>query len=152
VHSIETVAVAFADPHTRRTLFFSAGAVVLLGIILVVQFMRSSRSMGAREAYVLLQRDSAVVVLDVRTEEEFRSSTGRLDRAILIPVESLERRLGELSRYRERTILVYCRSGRRSRNAVTVLEKKGYRAINLEGGILEWNSLGLPVSMEKEGQ
>jgi rhodanese-related sulfurtransferase len=88
------------------------------------------------------------VVLDVRTEEEFRSSTGRLERALLLPLQDLERRIGELSPYKERAILVYCRSGVRSRNAVAILEKSGYKALNLEGGILEWSNQGLPVILE----
>jgi len=142
--------VAFADPHRRRTVAFSVATIAFLGVLLVVHCMTSPRSIGAREAHALLQKDSTVVVLDVRTEEEFRSHTGRLDRAILIPVESLDGRVEELSRYRGSTILVYCRSGRRSRNAVSFLERRGHRAVNLEGGILEWNSLGLPVMMEKE--
>jgi len=142
--------VAFRDPHSRRTIIFSAAAAALLGVYLAVQFMISPRSIGAREAYQLLQKDTTVVVLDVRTEGEFRSRTGRLDRALLIPVESLDGRMEELSRYRGNTILVYCRSGRRSRNAVSLLARRGHTAVNLEGGILEWNSLGLPVKMEGE--
>jgi rhodanese-related sulfurtransferase len=125
-------------------------AAALLGVLLALQLMTSPRSIGAREAYALLQKDPAVVVLDVRTEEEFRSRTGRLERAILIPVESLGDRLEELSRYRGSVILVYCRSGRRSRNAVSLLQRGGHRAVNLEGGLLEWSSLGFPVVMEKE--
>lgn len=148
--SIECGIVAFRNPHTRRTVAFAVAAVALLGILLVVQRMTTRHSIGARQAYALLQKDTSVVVLDVRTEEEFRSSTGRLDRAILIPVDSLAKRLDELSCYRGRTILVYCRSGRRSLNASALLERNGYTAVNLEGGILGWSSLGLPVIVEKE--
>ncbi len=112
--------------------------------------MSAPRSLGAADAYALLRKDTTVVVLDVRTEEEFRSSTGRLEGAVLIPVESLGSRSDELSGWRGRTILVYCRSGRRSRNAVTLLGKRGYTAVNLEGGILGWIAGGFPVVMEKE--
>jgi rhodanese-related sulfurtransferase len=150
VPSIEGTLVAFRDPHTRRTLAFAVVAVALLGILFVVQRMRAPHSLGAREASALLQKDPSVVVLDVRTEAEFRSSTGRLERAILIPVDSLAKRMDELSRYRGRTILVYCRSGRRSLNASALLGRSGYSAVNLEGGILEWNAMGLPVVVEKE--
>ncbi len=124
--------------------------VVLVGAFLLMQHERIPRSLGARDAYTLLQSDSTVLVLDVRTEKEFRGPAGRLEHAILIPVESLGSRVGELSRYEGRTILVYCRSGRRSRNAVALLEKGGHTACNLEGGILEWISLGLPVIVEEE--
>ncbi len=138
------------DPHTRRTVVFSVAAVVFLGVLFLVHRMSAPRSLGAVDAYVMLRRDTTVIVLDVRTAEEFRSSTGRLERAVLIPVESLGSRAEELSGWRGRTILVYCRSGRRSRNAVTLLEKRGHAAVNLEGGILEWIASGLPVVKEKE--
>ena len=140
----------FRDPHTRRTVLVTVAAVVLFGILLLVQCTGGPESMGVAEAYALLRSDTTVVVLDVRTEEEFRSSTGRLERALLIPVESLASRVQELPGPRGRSILVYCRSGRRSRNAAAYLEGCGYTAVNLEGGILEWVASGLPVVIEKE--
>lgn len=140
----------YRTPHTLRTVAFSVAAFALLGVLFLVQRMTSPRSLGAGEAYALLRRDTTVVVLDVRTVEEFRSSAGRLEDAILIPVESLGVRMEELSRWRGRTILVYCRSGRRSRNAVALLESRGHTAVNLEGGILAWTSCGLPVVVERE--
>ena len=142
--------MSFTNPHTRRTVLFSAAAIVLLGVLLLIPLKTSPRSLGAREAYALLRSDSTIVVLDVRTAEEFRGSTGRLEHALLIPVESLGNRLEELASYKGRTLLVYCRSGRRSRNAAALLERQGFNAINLDGGILEWNSCGFPVIHEKE--
>lgn len=138
------------DPHSRRTVVFSVAAAVFLGILFLVHRMSAPPSLGAADAYALLRSDTTVVVLDVRTEEEFRSSTGRLERAILIPVESLGSRAEELSGWKGRTILVYCRSGRRSRNAVSLLGQRGHTAVNLEGGILGWIAIGLPVVTERE--
>lgn len=135
-------------PHTWRTLVFSLVTLILLLLIVFGPLMRSRHSILAREAYELLRRDTATVVLDVRTAEEFHSSTGRLERSLLMPLQDIPKRIGELSPYKERTILVYCRSGVRSRNAVTLLGKFGFKAINLEGGILEWSNQGLPVVAE----
>jgi rhodanese-related sulfurtransferase len=67
----------------------------------------------------------------------------------LIPVEDLERRIGELAGIKGKLIIAYCRSGRRSRNAATFLQGKGFRVLNMEGGILAWGKEGLPV--EREG-
>ena len=50
----------------------------------------------------------------------------------------------ELSK--DSTILVYCRSGRRSMNAAEILTKLGYKVVNLKGGIIEWREDGLPVT------
>jgi rhodanese-related sulfurtransferase len=141
--------MADRDAHSRRTVFFAIATLLVLAIILVAQFRGSARSVSAYEAREILSRDSGVVLLDVRTPEEFFGETGHLERAFLIPVQDLERRIGELLPWRSRTIIVYCRSGRRSRNAVTLLAREGYRALNLEGGIIEWHNQKYPVLIER---
>lgn len=115
---------------------------------MVVQFLRSPGSIGSHDALALLEADTTAVLLDVRTPAEFHGPTGRLRNALLIPLDELTRRLPELDTFKGRTIIVYCRSGVRSRNATSVLESEGHRALNLEGGILEWSNLGLPVEKE----
>ncbi len=73
-------------------------------------------------------------LLDVREEDERKiCSLGGL----LIPIDELSRRLGELDRNRE--IIVYCRSGSRSAMAVEFLISRGFKNVkNLAGGILAW--------------
>ena len=48
------------------------------------------------------------------------------------------------------TVLVYCRSGRRSLDAAEILTHLGYKVVNLKGGIIEWKEDGLPVVSELE--
>jgi rhodanese-related sulfurtransferase len=93
----------------------------------------------------LLVEDSSVVLLDVRTPEEFRSETGHLSGAMLIPVQELEHRTVELEQYKERTIIAYCRTGRRSSTAATLLNGKGFNVLNMTGGIVRWNTEQRPV-------
>ncbi len=93
----------------------------------------------------LAARDSTVVLLDVRTPEEFNSETGHLARSVLIPVRELESRIGELTGYRERTIIVYCRTGRRSTSAAEILQKHGFKVMNMEGGITRWRAEHFPT-------
>lgn len=102
-----------------------------------------------KEASALLSGDMSIVVLDVRTPEEYHGETGHLRNAILIPVQELKARFVELEKVRESTILVYCRSGHRSLHAVNILSKKGFKPINLEGGILQWQRDSLEVVREK---
>jgi adenylyltransferase/sulfurtransferase len=102
-----------------------------------------------KQAKTLLDKDTTVVVLDVRTPEEFNSATGKLPRAINIPVQELEKRLTELDKYKSREILVYCRSGNRSTRASGILLDKGFKIIHLDGGILQWNA-ETPSSSPKE--
>ena len=54
----------------------------------------------------------------------------------------------ELSK--DSTVLVYCRSGRRSLDAAEILTGIGYKVVNLKGGIIEWEEDGLPIVSEQE--
>ena len=85
--------------------------------------------------------DSALVVLDVRTERELLGSLGKLDRVINIPVQVLESRIGELSKYKESEIAVICRTGNRSDLATDILRAKGFNAKNVLGGMAEYRKL-----------
>jgi len=78
-----------------------------------------------------------VLLLDVRTKEEF--SEEHIKNALNIPVQELEKRLDELKKYKNFEIIVYCRSGARSRRASEILVKNGFKFVyNLSGGIIEW--------------
>lgn len=100
------------------------------------------------ETLELMRGDSPVVLLDVRTEREHRSESGHLEQSLLIPVQELERRLDELTPFKSKTIIAYCRSGNRSGVAAAILTKNGFTALNMEGGILKWNAEKLPVIRE----
>ena len=81
-----------------------------------------------------LLKDTSTFVLDVRTPMEFKS--GALNRAVLIPINQLERRIDELPTDKKTSILVYCAHGIRSRTGVRILEAHGYTSVfNLEGGL-----------------
>ena len=81
--------------------------------------------------------DPDVLFLDVRTRQEFINE-GRIKNALLIPVNVLERRLGELKQYEKKRIIVYCRSGRRSQMATDLLMRNNFNAYNMVGGFLAW--------------
>jgi len=103
-------------------------------------------TVGPTEAKKMIDADTSIVLLDVRTPEEFTSEeTGHIERAMLIPVGDLEGRMGELEPYRGRTIVTYCRSGSRSSRASEILSRAGYTVYMIDGGILEWKSAGLPT-------
>lgn len=90
-------------------------------------------------------RSDSVQLLDVRTPGEY--ADGHIPGAININVQSddfSELAVNELSK--DSTVLVYCRSGRRSLTAAAVLTELGYKVVNLKGGIIEWEENGLPVT------
>lgn len=88
--------------------------------------------------------DTNVVVLDVRTASEY--AEGHIERAINIDFKQdvfLEKAKATLPT--NKTIAVYCRSGKRSANAADMLSAEGYKIVNLKGGIIAWKEAGLLI-------
>lgn len=100
------------------------------------------RDIRSTEAKSLLATKKNVYLLDVRTPEEFRQ--GRLQGAVLIPINEVERRIGEIPR--NRSIVVYCAVGSRSGLVAGFLARKGYREVyNVTDGIVGWYRNGFPI-------
>ena len=79
------------------------------------------------------------LLLDVRTQAEY--DEGHINDPTLIPVDELESRLDEISEYKDKPVLVYCRSGNRSVTASNILIQNGFSEVhNLLGGIGAWNA------------
>ena len=96
------------------------------------------------QGFAELVADTNVVVLDVRTAAEF--AEGHLERAINIDYHQsdfVEKAKAALPL--DKTIAVYCRSGRRSAGAAGKLGEDGYKLVNLKGGIIAWKEANMPV-------
>lgn len=93
------------------------------------------RKIASKEAMDMMGED--VVVLDVRTQAEF--DEGHIPNAVLLPGTEIMQRAEEVLPDKEQTILVYCRSGRRSEMAAKELIQLGYTNVYDFGGILDWN-------------
>ena len=121
---------------------FRLGAAA--GVIEAIDYTSPQyREVGAQEAAQLIANVSPLI-LDVRTEREFAG--GHIDGARLIPVQEFQRRLGELSAYKQSPVFVYCASGNRSTVAAKLLVDAGFvQVANLRHGIAEWNREGLPT-------
>ena len=90
------------------------------------------------------RKDPDVVVLDVRTPAEF--AAGHVPGARNVSHDQLERRLGELGDLRDRNVVLYCRSGRRTALATDVLRKAGFtKLLHLDGDYLAWEAAHRPV-------
>jgi len=84
-------------------------------------------------------------VLDVRNLSEFDGELGHLDGSLLIPLDELRARMGEVPK--EKPVVVVCQTGRRSALATQILSSAGVRDVaNLAGGMVTWRDLGLPVA------
>ena len=88
------------------------------------------------EAKALMDSEQDHVILDVRTPEEY--AAGHIAGAILLPDYEIREKAESILTDKEQLILVYCRSGRRSKNAAKELAALGYTNIKEFGGINDW--------------
>ncbi len=88
------------------------------------------------EAKKIMDSEADCVIIDAR--EEYEYDEGHINGAIVIPYTEIEARAGDLIPDREQLILVYCRSGRRSKIAAQSLADMGYTNVKEFGGIIDW--------------
>ncbi len=93
------------------------------------------KKLSPEEAKEMIDNED-VIILDVRTEEEFRQ--GHIEGAILIPDYDLDKLAGEKLPDKDATILIYCRSGNRSELSSHLLIGMGYQNVYDFGGIIDW--------------
>ena len=96
----------------------------------------------AENAKKIMDSGEEHIILDTREQDEF--DEGHIPGAILIPYTEIENKAEEMLPDKEAQILVYCRSGRRSKIASESLEKLGYTNVKEFGGIIDW-----PYEVEK---
>lgn len=121
--------------------------VLAIAVLIILVLNQQSKGGGipVEEARKLIDTDTSVVVLDVRTPDEYRGNLGHIKGSILIPIQVLDTKLGELEQYKDRKIVIVCRTDNRSGVARRMLTEKGYEAVNILGGMVQWNRKGYPV-------
>lgn len=96
----------------------------------------SVNKITAAEAKVMIDGGEDLVILDVRTQEEY--DEGHIENAVLIPDTEISAKAPTVLADQNQTILVYCRTGRRSAEAAKKLVDLGYSNIYDFGGIVDW--------------
>jgi rhodanese-related sulfurtransferase len=98
-----------------------------------------------RNAILKKAKSGAVLVLDVRPQEEYDAA--HLPHARSLPIDELKKRLAELPK--DTLVVAYCRGPfcLMAKDAVELLRKEGYRAMHLTDGVAEWRAQGLPIEM-----
>ncbi|RZI44186.1 rhodanese-like domain-containing protein [Herbaspirillum sp. HC18] len=84
------------------------------------------------------------LLLDVREPDEY--AAGHAPGSTLLPLGQIKDRANEIRTYRDKPVVVMCRSGKRSAQAAGILTQLGFTSVyNVQGGILAWEKAGLPV-------
>lgn len=125
------------------------GMPLILILIFLFSFaaceMGGYRSIPPEKAREMIESGKGdLLLLDVRTPDEYRE--GHLKNAVLIPIQELPERIGEIAGYKEKEVIVYCAVGGRSSKASAMLKEKGFQKVyNMNGGIRAWGGAGYEV-------
>jgi len=94
-----------------------------------------------------LDTEKNLLVLDVRTAEDFIGEQGHIEAAVNIPVEDLQQRMDEIGNYLEQPVAIICRTDKKSVKAALLLTEEGFADVHIvRGGMTKWIEAGLPVS------
>lgn len=120
-------------------------ALISFVFALTVTWQVNAKDINQAELQKVMKTNKHVVLLDVRTTEEF--AQGHIPNAINIPHKALESRLAELSAAKDSQVVIYCRSGRRAEVARKILAANGFTQLDhLMGDFNGWASNGLPIN------
>ena len=127
-----------------KNFWLVALALISGGMLLWPMLLRRGSEVTPNEAVMLINHAHAMV-LDVREDAEF--AAGHISDAKHIPLGQLASRLSELEKWKDKPILINCKSGMRASNACALLRSSGFTHVsNLSGGIVAWQSAKLPVN------
>ena len=111
-------------------------ALVIGGLFMFMQNGNANQTMKYEELQNKLNAKENFVLLDVRTQEEF--DAGHIASAILLPYDEIALKAATVLPEKEKEIVLYCRSGRRSAIAKKALVELGYKDVEDFGGINRW--------------
>ena len=130
----------------EKNLFLAVVCVVSLGMLLwplIQGAATGAKNVSVQQAVQLINRRDAVL-LDVRDAAEY--AAGHLPNSRHIPIGEMDKRLKELDKFKQRPVVVICRSGNRAASACAVLKKNGFaEAFALKGGVLGWQQANMPI-------
>lgn len=125
-------------------IFLIGIAVISGGALLWPVLTQRGKKASPQEVTLLINRAKAAIV-DIRDAAAF--TAGHLPDAKNIPAGELANRIGELDKFKNRTVVVVCQQGSRAFGAAKTLEKAGFEnVVVLEGGLAAWATAGLPLA------
>jgi len=110
---------------------------------------QSTAKLSPQEVYQMQQEGKEVIIIDVRTPEEFTGELGHIPGSILSPLQQIEEWESEFSQDKNKQIIMVCRSGNRSGVSTQYFLDRGYKNVfNMSGGMRAWNQSRLPIETE----
>ncbi|MFE8032179.1 rhodanese-like domain-containing protein [Thiohalocapsa marina] len=126
-------------------LFMALG--VILGLLTYNLIIGDKGSVDPMGATALINQKNAAII-DVRPAADF--AKGHIINAVNIPMNGFKNQTAALGKYKDKPIIVNCRSGSQSQAACHVLRKAGFPEVyNLKGGVMAWENANLPLTRKK---
>jgi uncharacterized membrane protein YdjX (TVP38/TMEM64 family)/rhodanese-related sulfurtransferase len=139
-------AVAGGEGMIQKGLLALALLAVVAFLPRVIGNLRRGPMMETEEFRQRLDTDKNLLVLDVRTSEDFVGEQGHIEEAVNIPAEDLQQRMDEIGNYLEHPVAIICRTDKKSARAALLLTEEGFADVHIvRGGMTKWIAAGLPV-------
>lgn len=127
-------------------------ALALLGLVAflprLIGSIRRGDMLSIPRLKQRLDAGDDILILDVRTPEDYNGEQGHIAGSTLLPLEQLEQRLDEISDYYEKTVVCICRTDRKSARAAQLLAEKGFADVHVaKMGMTDWLKNKYPVEM-----
>lgn len=128
-------------------------ALALLGMVAFLPRLIGSVRKGAMLSITNLKQrldeGEDILLLDVRTPEDYDGEQGHIAGSTLVPLEQLEQRIDEISDYNEKTVVTICRTDRKSAKAAQILAEKGFADVHVARmGMTDWINNRYPVEKQ----
>ncbi len=139
-------AVAGGEGMIQKGLLALALLAVIAFLPRLIATLREGPMIDTEAFKQLRDTEKNLLVLDVRTADDFVGEQSHIEGAVNIPVEELQKRMDELGDYLERPVAIVCRTDRRSAKAELLLAEEGFADVHIvRGGMTKWIEAGLPV-------
>ena len=132
--------------------FSSNNAMLVMALVVIIIMLVSGeiqqriggvKHVEPHAATRMLNHDNAIMI-DMRNDKDYQA--GHIVNAIHLP-EYNDSNIKRLEKFRERPLIIYCRSGQQSAGVCSKLRKRGFEPVyNLKGGVLAWQNANLPLS------
>jgi rhodanese-related sulfurtransferase len=139
-------AVAGGEGMIQKGLLALALLAVVAFLPRLIGNLRRGPMIDIPELRQRIDSEKKLLVLDVRTPEDFVGEQGHIEEAVNIPVEDLQQRLDEIGNYLEQPVAIVCRTDKKSAKAALLLAEEGFADVHIvRGGMTKWIEAGLPV-------
>lgn len=136
-------AIAGGEGMVQKIMLATALLAVVGFLPRLIGKLRSKPMITIPELKNKLDAGEDVLVLDVRTPEDYVGEQGHIAGSMLLPLEELEQRIHELDNYLEKPVVVICRTDRKSAKAAQILAQKGFADVHVaKMGMTDWNKQG----------